>query len=358
MKVAIIGGGLAGLACAHELEKHNIKPVVYERNSYIGDQFSHVSAILEIIGRPIKDHITYMRQEFGIDIKPLNTINNLTHLSPNKKTIIKGNLGYLLNRSKDSTAVAVQILQQLKNTEIRLNELGDYESLSKNYDHVVVATGNSSFADELGCWHIWLDTYVRGATIAGNFDPNTLTAWVNRDFCKRGYAYLTPFSEKKASLILITTDVTEKEIDHYWELFLYTENLKYPIIEEFKLSHRSGSVYPNKLGNIYLAGNAGGAIDPFLGFGQYNSIFTGVMAARSIVNGESYEDLIRPIIKRNLDMLQFRKAYDLVGNKGYDLLFSAIGMPGIKHLLYYTPINAPRLGAAIFKRALKLIGKQ
>ncbi len=60
MKVAIIGAGLAGLSCAHELEKYGVRPVIYEKNSYIGEQISHVSAILEIINRPIKDVVKYL----------------------------------------------------------------------------------------------------------------------------------------------------------------------------------------------------------------------------------------------------------------------------------------------------------
>jgi len=36
MRVAIIGAGLAGLSCAHELERYGVSPVIFEKNSYIG----------------------------------------------------------------------------------------------------------------------------------------------------------------------------------------------------------------------------------------------------------------------------------------------------------------------------------
>jgi len=32
MKVAIVGAGLSGLSCAIELERHKIKPVIFEKN--------------------------------------------------------------------------------------------------------------------------------------------------------------------------------------------------------------------------------------------------------------------------------------------------------------------------------------
>lgn len=94
MRVAIIGAGVAGLACAHELEKHGIKPVIYEKNSFIGEAYSHVGAALEIVLRPIRNPVIYLRKNFGIDLKPLNTVKTVAHHSPNKQTEIKGNLGF------------------------------------------------------------------------------------------------------------------------------------------------------------------------------------------------------------------------------------------------------------------------
>ena len=354
MNVAIIGAGLAGLSCAHELEKHGISPIIYERNSYIGEQYPHVGAILNVLARPIGEPMKYFNNKLGIDLTPLNTVNRIVHYSPRKTTVIKGNLGYFFKRSKEPDDIKNQIFSKLKNTKIVFNTASDYEPLSKQYEHLVIANGNINFTNELGCWMEWVNTHVRGAVVLGDFDPNTLLVWLNKNYSKNGYAYLSPFDSKKASLILVVTDVNEKEIDYFWELFLHTENIKYTIVEEFKLSHKSGNAYPHKVDNIFLTGNAAGTIDPFLGFGVLSSVVTGVMAARAIAENRDYEKLINPIVKDNLQLYEFRKAFNTLNNSSYNALISSIGIPGLKHLVYFTPINFVKIGAAFLKLKSKM----
>lgn len=48
MKVAIIGGGLAGIVCAKQLERMGIIPDVFERNNDLDEPYRHVEASLEI----------------------------------------------------------------------------------------------------------------------------------------------------------------------------------------------------------------------------------------------------------------------------------------------------------------------
>lgn len=351
MKIAIIGAGVAGLACAHELEKHGINPVIYERNSFIGGNISHVSSFLEITHRPIKDALKYIYEKFDIDIKPLNTINTLVHYSPNKTAEMKGNLGYFVLRGNHSNDLCNQIYSKLKNTGVLFNQNVNFDTLAGQYDYIIVANGDTSMTSELGCWQKWFKGYERGGTVSGSFDPHTLTMWINKDYCKSGYAYFAPYDSSKGFITLVVSDVNEKEIEHYWEAFLYAENIKYTFTEEFKVEHIGGYAYPHKKDNIFFIGNAGGAVDPFLGFGQFNSIVMGVMAARSIIHGKDYEDLIKRIVKRNVQMYQFRKSFNALTNKGYDNLIASIGLPGIRSLLYTSPINIVKHGSYILKNS-------
>lgn len=349
MKVAIIGAGLAGLSCAHELEKLGCKYVIYERNGFIGEQFTHVAALIEVMHRPVKDYIKYFRDEFDIIVKPLDNIEHIIHISPNKTRNINGNLGVLLKRGSDNDSLKNQLFHQLKNPEIKFNTFADHKDLINKFDYVVVATGNIQVAKELGCFQTSIRGIVRGAVVKGDFKTNEMTAWINKEYCKNGYAYLTPFDSKTASIVLVVTYVNEKEIDYFWERFLYTENISYSIIEEFKYEHVGGFGYPNKIGNILLAGNACGIIDPFLGFGAINSISTGVYCARTIAKGKDLEKQRKNLMKKNLQLHEFRKAFDNMSNNQLDILIMTLDFPGIKQIIYNTNIDVVKYASKIVK---------
>ncbi len=348
MKVAIIGAGLAGLSCAYELEKRGIKSTIFERYGFIGDSENHVSAILFVVNRPAKDPLMLLKHKYGINLKPAGTINLLTHFSQNKKTSLKGNFGYFMKRNRDNDSLKAQLYSHLKKPEIIFNEFVDYETLIGKYDYVIVATGNSNYTNELGCWQKkWISGYVRVAVLHGDFNPCELIMWINKKYCKNGYAYLTPYNSQKASLALFVPDIEPQELNQFWELFLSTENIKYKTVEEAVIMHESGFVYPHKVGNILFAGNSGGMLDPFLGFGQTKSIFSGIYAAQAIAEKKNYDELLIPFQKDLAAMYEFRKAINNSTDRAYDYLLTSLGLPGVKNVLYNLPVNFVKYGGYI-----------
>jgi digeranylgeranylglycerophospholipid reductase len=355
LKVAIIGAGTAGLACAHELERHGITPTVYEQKSSIGDVKNHVIATLEIIDRPIKDWVSYVKNEFDLNINPLNSINTLTHHSPNKTTTIKGNLGYFIKRNADKDSFLSQLYSQLNKAEVIFNLEADYKQLSKENDFVVVSNGYVDVTKELGCWKERISGWIRVATVSGNFNPEELIIWLNKNYTGKGYAYLTPYSNKEASMCLFIPYINKGELNQYWETFISTEKIKYTIEAQYDIAHHSGFVYPHKINNIYLAGITGGSVSPLLGFGKVKSVLQGIYAAQSIAEGTSYEKLLKNIVQKTDDMWKLRKVYNKATNKNYDEILSLIGLPISRQLIYKTPLNIIKLGAKTIRLKNKVM---
>lgn len=358
MKVAIIGAGIAGLSCAIKLERYGISPVIYEETDCIGDREPHIGVALETLSRPIHDAIKYLKEEFDINLTPSNVLNKLTHHSPNKMVIVKKKkLGYFIKRGKDKDSIKLVLHALLKNTKIIFSTKPDYNLLSKENDYVVVATGRPEIPKELGIWTDLIDGWIKGAIIEGDFNPNELIMWINRQFCKNGYAYLTPKDSKKASLLLFIPFSNTEQIEYYWKRFLELENIKYVIKEEFKIQHFSGSVYPHKVNNIYFAGAAGGGLDPFLGFGVLSAVSMGIYAARSIVEGLDYEKMLKAVVQSNADLFEMRKSFDKLTNQGIDRLFGIIDNPIVKLLAYKTNINIVKLSGNVLRTINKLYKK-
>ena len=53
LRVAIIGAGVAGLACAVTLERSGLETVVYEQGDKPGPVFANVSAVMPVVHRPV-----------------------------------------------------------------------------------------------------------------------------------------------------------------------------------------------------------------------------------------------------------------------------------------------------------------
>ncbi|HBT49058.1 MAG: Dehydrogenases (Flavoproteins) [Caldanaerobacter subterraneus] len=349
MKIAIIGAGPSGLAAAITFQRYKVMPSIFERKDKVGELFNHVGGLLKVINRPVRDPLVYLKKKCGIEILPNSVIKKIVMKGPSVEGIVSGNnLGYMILRGQSEDSLENQLYKKLV-VPVNFNVEADYKDLKDKYDYVIIATGNSQIPKELGCWQELVSTWVRVASVIGNFEVNTLIMWINTLYTKSGYVYLMPYNEKRAVLAMVIPYISKEELQYYWDTFLKVEKLDVDIINMVDLTHDSGNCFPHQYENLLFVGNAGGAIEPFLGFGTFNSILSGVIAAESILKGRDFEKEIKPLSEANIKMLEFRKALDLMDNDKLDKFIKVLTFPPIKKLIYHTNFNAIKYGATFMK---------
>ena len=356
MKVAIIGAGPAGLACAYELEKHGIAPDLYEKRHRPGDMFDHCAAVLNLLTRP-DDPLQYLEKHFGLKIRPIGIIKKIDMKSPRKKVTVKGNLGYFFMRGQNQSSVENQLHKKIQKPLIT-NTSADYIDLAGHYDYVVVANGGYNASRIEGIWSVIFKTKLVGCTVIGEeFDLHTLKMWMDTRYSKKSYAYLCPMEKKRAFLGLVVNDVSVDEARDYWKLFWEMEQHPYQQINEIVVEHNAGFVYPHQVGNLLFTGIAGGFLEPFLGFGLFPALKSGILAGRAIATGQSYEKLL---IQQKQDMqhsLILRDLMNKADNKSFDRMMSILSVPGVKQFTYNTNIDVIRFSTAAIGHMRNIVNR-
>ncbi|MFZ5644679.1 MAG: FAD-dependent oxidoreductase [Bacillota bacterium] len=341
MKIAIIGAGLAGLACAIECERLGIIPDVFERDESVGWPYSCIVHWLHVIHTGKGDLCDFLRKKLGLDIKPINKCDELIMKSPNKETTIKGNIGYIMRRGKHIDSVENQLFRSLERTPVHFNRPADYKELSKKYDYVVVATGKETAAKELGVWKEMAKVHLRGGLAYGAFKPTGTTIFFNKKYAGKGFARLGPINSTQAIVGMCQIGDNEYETDRHYKDFLEFEGL-----EDLEFSYKfsvpmwtDGRVNKYQIDNVLLAGRSAGLTERFLGTGAIEALMSGVFAARAMIKGKDYTNLVKPLQEHVENISAFRKPFESLNNEDLDRLISAIDTPGVKQLIYNTGLN-------------------
>jgi len=334
MKVAIMGAGLSGLVSAITLEKHGIVPTIFESRDDVGDRFINGEVLLNILSRPINNSLEHFANKYDIHLKPTSILKQINFYSKNAAATIKGTLGYTNIRGRHEDSFENQLKKQVK-SEITFNSKYTHEYLAKHFDYVILATGDGEYARKLGNYRCDLSTSLKGTTVEGNFIKDKIIMWTNYDFAPKGYAYLIPFSDKEAHIVIAYPDYDEnikKDINTLWEMF-YEQACKdtkqnLHITDEFQISkYMIGISHKPRIDNTLFVGNCFGSISPSFGFGQYTSILTGIYAAHHILGIQSYEDLTKPLYTNYNNSLVIRRFMESLNNKKLDLLIKSFNMP-------------------------------
>ena len=336
MKVAIIGAGLSGLSCAHELIRHGIIPTVFERKSFVGEVLDLPAVILDMFNMPISRPLKYLKKKFELDIRPNFPLKEMIMHTANKDLTVKSNLGYIIKRGKYRDSIESQIMQSI-NIPINYNSYVDIKDIKNDFEHIVVATGTPNVAKDLGVFTSTFECNVRIATVLGDFKVNTIIAWFNTAFAKTAYAFLVPNSEKDARLVLTVNNIYPNELDYYWKKFLQIANIDYNIRNIIDLTHNVGFVNPLHHKKLLFCGNAGGFIDDIFGFGSMKAMMSGVLAAKCIIEKRNYTKVAQELTEDIDQLHKFRQTIDKFNNDDFDNLLAILSLPGIKQYVYNNP---------------------
>jgi flavin-dependent dehydrogenase len=335
MKVAIMGAGLSGLACALSLEKRGIVPDIYESRSMVGDRFVTGEIFLSLTSRPIQDCVTYCSNELGIHLHPVNMIRTIHIYGPTEHAVIEGLLGHSNIRGRHELSTESQLNKDLK-ARIRYRSQATYEDLIRDYSHVIIATGETETAHRLNNYDTALTVAMKGTIVKGSFNLQTVYTWLNDEFCPKGYGYLIPLSTEEACMALAYPEYPEYEkldIHRLWDAFKarVQQDLgqPLPIVDDgFEINHYAIGLCRNpRIGNTFFVGNNFGSVMPFLGFGQFSSIVTGAFAAHDICGLGDYEELTKPFRKSFENSLVLRRSIEQIGNEQLDTIVKWLDSP-------------------------------
>ncbi|MCQ6280361.1 NAD(P)/FAD-dependent oxidoreductase [Bacillus sp. EB600] len=331
MKIAIMGAGLSGLACAIVLERNGHSPIIFEKRSQPGDRFINAEIIVSILTSPINDAYRFFSEEYQLFLKPISQISKLIVHSENTETAVKEQLGFINVRGRHQHSFEQQLADQVA-TEIIYHSEYTYEDLLQEFTHVVVATGDAQDAVNLNNFHVDRAVTLKGATVEGEFEPSTIHLWLNNKIAPKGYAYILPFSPTEANIVTAFPQSSfENENDtELWSDFykIVCSKLKQPlkISDEFHVkNYLIGSCKYPRIGNTFFTGNCFGALMPFLGFGQFTSLLTGIYAAYDLCGLGKYEELTKPLTKKYRNSLVFREIFEKLDNSVLDTIVGHMG---------------------------------
>ena len=345
MKVAILGAGLSGLACAKYLEDHNITPVIFEKRHRVGERFPNMEAVMRLMYRPIKDPLLYINKKYQLNLLPAGITHTLEINGPNSQTIFSGdNLGYTSIRGHDDRSWECQLEKQIK-SEIHFNATVRWQDLEQDFDRIVIATGDPTISQELGVWKTDMEAFLKGCIVKGTFDVGVAKIWLNTQLSKKCMVYFAPFDTNQASYCTVAMPSALEELDTLWSRTVSELNI-HPIPQtEFKFEeYKLGRASTRQIGKLLLTGAAGGFVEPFMGFGQISSILSGIHAAESIITGANYNALTSWFNKHYADSLTLRRYANTMNNDDFDKLVSSLKIYPLNQLMSGT--NIPVLGMA------------
>ena len=311
-EVNILGGGISGLACAIILRKNGYKVNVYEKYSTTGSRFNNDWQSIE----NWSEKIDFLKQieSYGIDVsfiyEPLSELH--IHYS-NKKKILRGkNACYLVKRGSGKDCLDISLLEQAKELGVNIN-FGS--KLDRSIPINVNATGPKKG-----------NMLVKGIKFSTSCKNDYHMAF-GEEIAKGFYSYIlinggdgtiaTAFSSKVAHR---SEEFLQNSINYFSDYLKQNELSDGEMYSGYAHFEIMKSYYDET--GAMLVGEAAGFQDYLWGFGMRYAFQSAYFAARSIMNDESYDDLIKKnLVKKIKHSDRNRFIFEAMGTLSYPFMY-------------------------------------
>lgn len=278
--IRILGAGPAGLAAAIHLSRNGVPVTVYEKHGTVGSRFSGDLQGLENFSSG--DDIVDRLRAYSIDIGPVCTaVRAGMVVGPAAHAVIGSNqpFFYLLERGDFAGSLDVALKEQAVRQGVTI---------------VFNANADPADCDILASGPVRPRIFGYGQIFRTSC-ADTAISILDNAVVPGGYAYLLA-SRGHATLAVIRFGAPRdmrsclaRAVDRFRNLLDFT-------MEEPKAFAGSGSFCPQysavREGKL-LVGEAAGFQDYLFGFGMRYALLSGVLAAKSIIDGSDYDRLWR-----------------------------------------------------------------
>lgn len=312
--VHVIGAGPASFVAAINLSKAGVDVVVHEQKNDVGFRFNGDFQGIENWSTE-KDALEFL-SSIGISINFLCEPYSIGHYyGPNlRKHVLKTSrpLFYLIKRGTDSDSLDQGLKKQAIDSGVKIKWNDKIERIS--YPMTIVGTGPRA-ADAIAKGIIFKTSH-----------PDACFGFLDNRIATKGYAYLLVNKGLATFATVLYEDF--RNTQSYFQQALETMRSVVPIdVKEPKEFGGYGNFVlnqdTNNNKNILVIGEAAGFQDALWGFGLRYAMYSGYLAAKSIITGESYAQMcIENILPMMETSLANRWIFAHLGNYGYDKMLN------------------------------------
>jgi flavin-dependent dehydrogenase len=311
-EINILGAGISGLACAIILRKNGYNVNIYEKRKNTGIRFNSDWQGIENWSEEtdVLDELKSFGMDLSFDYVPVSELD--LHYSDKIRTLTGDNACYLVKRGTTNDCLDTCLLEQAMSLGVKIH-YGTKPDTAKSIH--VVATGpdkGNIFAKGIKFHTSRPDTYhmAFGDDIAKGFYSYLLI--------KNGEATIATVFDNKN--LHDSEDYLNNTIDYFSDYYDPEEVRSgrkfggYGYFEIRKTLHDDNGAM--------LIGEAGGLQDYLWGFGMRYAFQSANFAAQSIMNGKSYDKMIKEKLHKKLKHSQRnRKLFEILGPLAYPLAY-------------------------------------